>query len=56
MTTGATVETVRNAVYFRHNQQREPVIVEAAWIVCSLLAVLLAGELRGQTPGGGTTR
>jgi len=53
---GATVETVRNAVYFRHNQQLEPVVVEAAWIVCSLLAVLLAAELRGQTPGGATTR
>jgi hypothetical protein len=52
----ATVETVRNAVYFRHNQQVAPVIVEAAWIVCSLLAVLLAAELLGQTPGAGATR
>jgi hypothetical protein len=52
----ATVETVRNAVYFRHNQQLAPLIVEAAWIVCSLLAVLLAAELLGQTPGGATTR
>ncbi|MFZ0977573.1 MAG: hypothetical protein WAN22_35480 [Solirubrobacteraceae bacterium] len=46
----------RNAAYFRHSQQLEPVIVEAAWIVCSLLVVLLAAELRGQTPGGGATR
>ena len=53
---GATVETVRNAVYFRHSQKLEPIIVEAAWIVCSLLTVLLAAELRGQTPGGGATR
>lgn len=47
---GATVETIRNAVYFRHDQQLEPIIVEATWFVCTLGALLLAARLGGRKP------
>ena len=42
--------------FYRFAGRFLPVIVDAAWIVCSLLAVLLVAEPRGQTPGGGATR
>ncbi len=47
---GATVETIRNAVYFTHDQHPGPMIVEATWIVCALIALLLGHRLRGLTP------
>jgi hypothetical protein len=47
---GATVETIRNAVYFTHDQHSGPMIVEVTWIVCALTALLLGHRLRGLTP------
>jgi hypothetical protein len=47
---GATVETLRNAVYFRAHQQLGPIIVEAIWLVGCLAGVLLTARLRGRTP------
>lgn len=39
---GATVETIRNIVYFPDHQQLEPILVLATWLLCSLAALLLA--------------
>jgi hypothetical protein len=47
---GATVETIRNAVYFRGAQHLEPIVVEACWLVGALLLFLVAARLRGHTP------
>lgn len=49
---GAAVETIRDALYFRDTQDAEPIAVLAAWIVCLIAALLLAARLRGRTPGG----
>jgi uncharacterized phage infection (PIP) family protein YhgE len=49
---GAAVETIRNAVYFRHAQHLEPGLVLAGWIVCLLAVLVLAARLGGRTPGG----
>jgi hypothetical protein len=49
---GATVETIRNAVYFPHDQPSEPILVLSSWIVCLAAALLIATRLRRQTPGG----
>jgi hypothetical protein len=49
---GAAVETIRNAVYFRHHQHLEPILIEAAWIV-GAFAVLMLAALRGRTPMAG---
>jgi hypothetical protein len=48
---GATVETIRNAVYFTDHQHLEPIIVEAAWIAGALVLLLVAARRRGRTPG-----
>jgi hypothetical protein len=50
---GATVETIRNAVYFTDHQHLEPILVEAAWITSALVLLLIAAERRGRTPGTG---
>jgi FtsH-binding integral membrane protein len=50
---GATVETIRNAVYFTAHQHLEPILVEAAWITGALLLLLIAATRRGRTPGTG---
>jgi hypothetical protein len=50
---GATVETIRNAVYFTDHQHLEPILVEAAWITSSFVLLLIAAERRGRTPGTG---
>jgi hypothetical protein len=42
-------KTIRNAVYFPHNQQLEPIIVEATWIIRGFAALMLAAR-RGRTP------
>jgi hypothetical protein len=47
---GATVETIRNAVYFRHDQQLAPIMVQATWFVCALAALLLAARLAARKP------
>jgi hypothetical protein len=46
---GATVEAIRNAVYFTHNQHLEPLIVEAIWIICAFGLLMLAARC-GRTP------
>jgi hypothetical protein len=38
---GATVGIVRTAVYFRQWQHPEPFIVQAAWLACTLAALLI---------------
>jgi hypothetical protein len=50
---GATVETIRNAVYFTAHQHLEPIIVETAWIAGALVLLLVAARRRGRTPGTG---
>jgi FtsH-binding integral membrane protein len=50
---GATVETIRNAVYFPGAQHLEPVVVEAIWFGASLVALLAVARVRGRTPGTG---
>jgi hypothetical protein len=47
---GATVETIRNAVYFTDHQHLEPILVEAAWITSALALLLVAARRRGRTP------
>jgi hypothetical protein len=42
---GATVETIRNAVYFTDHQHLEPILVEAAWITGTLVLLLIAARL-----------
>src|SRR5436305_6300625 len=49
---GATVEVIRNAVYFRHAQHVEPMIVQACWILVFLVATVVAARVTGRTPGG----
>jgi hypothetical protein len=46
---GATVETIRNIMYFPHQQHLEPALVEAAWLSASLLVLLVAAR-RGRVP------
>jgi hypothetical protein len=48
---GATVDTVRSAVYFTHAQHLEPVIVELVWLGCGLAGLLFATRLLGREPG-----
>jgi hypothetical protein len=48
---GATVDTIRSAVYFRHAQHLEPVLVELAWLGGGLAALLAATRLLGRLPG-----
>ena len=47
---GATIEIIRNAVYFRHYQHLEPLIVEALWLVGTFAALMVATRIRGQRP------
>jgi len=48
---GATVETIRNAVYFTGAQHLEPVLVEAAWFAAALSALVVGSRLLERTPG-----
>jgi hypothetical protein len=48
---GATVEIIRNAVYFVHAQHLEPIVVEGCWLAATLAALLLIAHRRGVTPG-----
>jgi hypothetical protein len=50
---GASVETIRNAVYFTDYQHLEPILVEAAWITGALVLLLIAARSRRRTPGTG---
>jgi hypothetical protein len=48
--TGATIEIIRNAVYFTHEQHLGPILVEALWLAGTLAAFLTVARLRGHTP------
>jgi hypothetical protein len=50
---GATVETIRNAVYFTDYQHLEPILVDAAWITGALVLLLIVAGRRRRTPGTG---
>jgi hypothetical protein len=52
----ATVETIRNAVYFRDAQHLEPILVQALWLVGTVTALVVATRLRERTPGGDALR
>jgi hypothetical protein len=47
---GATVSIIRTAVYFRHDQHAEPFIVQGAWLVCVLAALLISVRKLGREP------
>jgi hypothetical protein len=48
---GATVEIVRNATYFPGHQHVEPMIVEAAWVLGTFFALIVATRIKGRGPG-----
>jgi hypothetical protein len=49
--TGATVETIRSAVYFTDAQHVQPMLVETVWLVCGVAALLASTRLVGRLPG-----
>ncbi|MDX6453338.1 MAG: hypothetical protein QOH16_3387 [Gaiellaceae bacterium] len=49
---GATVTSLRNAVYFHADQHGQPVAVLAAWAATCLSAMLVLSRWRGRSPGG----
>lgn len=48
---GATVTTLRDAVYFRHWQHARPLLVLATWAVVWTAAMLVTSHRRGTSPG-----
>lgn len=48
--TGATVEIIRNAVYFGSNQHAEPILVQLGWLVAVVLGLLASARLLRRTP------
>jgi hypothetical protein len=50
--TGATVAIVHNAVYFRDAQHLEPVVVQVAWLVGCLAALLISARATHWSPTG----
>jgi hypothetical protein len=48
---GATVTALRNAVYFRADQQVRPVTVLAGWAAMCVAAMLVLSRWRGRSPG-----
>lgn len=49
---GATVETIRTAVYFPAAQHWEPILVMTTWLLCALAGLLVSSRIRGRVPGG----
>jgi hypothetical protein len=49
---GATVSILRNAVYFRHYQHFEPFLVQAAWLVGILAALVICCRRLRRLPTG----
>jgi hypothetical protein len=47
---GATVETIRTAVYFPSAQHWEPILVMTIWLICTLAGLLVSTKLRGRAP------
>lgn len=48
---GATIGTIRTAVYFPSRQHLEPVTVLAGWLACTLAALLISARLLARRPG-----
>jgi hypothetical protein len=46
---GATVEAIRNVMYFPQDQHLQPIAVETAWLAGALLVLLFAGR-HGRSP------
>jgi hypothetical protein len=51
---GATVEALRTAVYFPHDQHLQPWLVLSAWVLLGLAALVVAMRVKRQTPSGVT--
>ena len=49
---GATVTSVRDAIYFPGYQHARPILVLAAWATALFVAMLVASNRRGTSPGG----
>jgi hypothetical protein len=49
---GATVRILEHAVYFPATRHLEPVLVEAAWLVCCLAALLISVRVLKRGPTG----
>ena len=49
---GATVETLRSAVYFPDAQHWEPIVTMTIWLVGALTGLLVSSRLRGRVPAG----
>lgn len=49
---GATVGSIRTAVYFRPWQYLEPFAVQAGWLACTLAALLISARLLRRRPAG----
>jgi hypothetical protein len=50
---GATVNALRNAVYFHHYQHVQPIAVLATWAAVTFGAMVIASRLLQTSPGGG---
>jgi hypothetical protein len=49
---GATVTSLRNAVYFHDHQQAQPIVVLAAWATVLFAAMLVVSHRLRTSPGG----
>lgn len=47
---GATVEAIRNVMYFPHDQHLKPLAVEAVWLIGALLLILVWAARCGRSP------
>lgn len=50
---GATIQMIRNAVYFTDHQHLEPMLVQAGWLLACLTALMLVHRVWHRTPGSG---
>jgi hypothetical protein len=50
---GATVTSLRDAIYFEDHQHARPLLVLAAWAAALFAAMLVTSRRRGTSPGGG---
>ncbi|GII25010.1 DUF3533 domain-containing protein [Planosporangium mesophilum] len=55
MPSGATVNILHNAAYFRNAQPVEPMVVQALWLVGCLVALLVSVRVTGRRPTGKPT-
>jgi hypothetical protein len=47
---GATINIIRGAAYFGNDQHAVPFVVQGAWLVCTLVALLVCVRLLGRRP------